>query len=350
MKFTIVVPVYKVPYDLLRECLDSVSNQSYDDYEVLIVDDGSPDGCGAICDEYAANNHHVRVIHQKNGGLSVVRNVGFEQAKGEWVCFADGDDWMERNALEIGANLLTEVTDDTDVLICDAFISTPTGEKDNYFLGKRTTGNIYFKGDEKEALIDLFFPRRYVKREIRTFCDIGSTWARFYRRSFIINNHLRNVPGLRRTQDNIFNLYVIDKAQAICYNCQRIYHYRIREDSVSNRYDPKIVDAYYDLYKEFKKFADYKDTEDYRQRAYNKLIGLTTWIMMNNYANSQNPLPYRDRVKEIRSYFEQRLIREAIEHYDRKNQKISYQYVHFLLLHRCYYLFLIFSILHEKIK
>ena len=102
--------------------------------------------------------------------------------------------------------------------------------------------------------------------------------------------------------------------------------------------------------KEFKKFADYKNTEDYRQRAYNKLMGLTTWIMMNNYANSQNPQSYRVRVKEIRSYFERKAIREAIECYDRKNQKLSYQYVHFLLLHRCYYLFLLISVLHEKIK
>ena len=182
-----------------------------------------------------------RVIHQKNGGLSVVRNVGFEQAKGEWICFADGDDWMEKDALTIGANLLDTTPPDTDIVICEAYISTPEGEKENYFLGRKTTGNVFFSGEKKEELIDLFFPRYNVKREVRVLCDIGSTWARFYRKSFVIENNLKNVPGLRRTQDNIFNLYAIDKARVICYNCQRIYHYRIRQESVSNKYDKKII-------------------------------------------------------------------------------------------------------------
>lgn len=350
VKFTIVVPVYKIPYNLLRECLDSVVNQSYKNYEVLIVDDESPDDCGKICDEYADKYNNVRVIHQKNGGLSVVRNVGFEQAKGEWVCFADGDDWMEKDALKTGANLLETAPDDIDVFICDAYISTPIEEKNNFFLGKKTEGNVYFRGEEKEQLIDLFFPRHYVKHEIKTLCDIGSTWARFYRRDFIVENKLRNVPGLRRTQDNIFNLYVIDKARAICYNCKRIYHYRLREDSVSNKYDPKITVAYYQLYNEFYKFAVYRNTDDYRQRAYNKMISLATWIMMNNFANSKNKDSYSKRVHEMKSYFEKEPLRNAIVNYNPRCQKKSYQLLHFLLLRRWYWGALIMSVLHERIK
>lgn len=349
-KFTIVVPVYKIPYKLLYECLDSVANQSYHDYEVLIIDDESPDECGKICDEYARKYNHIRVIHQKNGGLSVVRNVGFEQAKGEWICFADGDDWMEKDALTIGANLLDTTPPDTDIVICEAYISTPEGEKENYFLGRKTTGNVFFSGEKKEELIDLFFPRYNVKREVRVLCDIGSTWARFYRKSFVIENNLKNVPGLRRTQDNIFNLYAIDKARVICYNCQRIYHYRIRQESVSNKYDKKIIEAFYPLYKEFKKFADYKGGYDYKQRAYCKLMFLVSWIMMNNYANRNNHNSYGQRICEMKNFFEDHLIHEAIVNFCPKGQKKSYQILNFMLSKRMYWLTLFSCILHERIK
>lgn len=95
---SVIVPVYKVePY--LRECIDSILNQTYRDFELILVDDGSPDNCGAICDEYAANDPRVRVIHQENGGLSAARNAGLDVAKGEYVSFVDSDDAIHPECL-----------------------------------------------------------------------------------------------------------------------------------------------------------------------------------------------------------------------------------------------------------
>ncbi len=106
-KLSIIVPVYKVaPY--LCKCVDSLVAQDYDDYEIILVDDGSPDECPAICDEYAkivdsrkskVNSVSIRVIHRENGGLSAARNSGIEVAKGEYVCFVDSDDYWEKNVL-----------------------------------------------------------------------------------------------------------------------------------------------------------------------------------------------------------------------------------------------------------
>lgn len=88
---SVIVPVYKVePY--LRECVDSILAQTYTDFELILVDDGSPDNCGAICDEYAAQDSRIRVIHQDNGGLSAARNAGLDIARGEFVTFVDSDD------------------------------------------------------------------------------------------------------------------------------------------------------------------------------------------------------------------------------------------------------------------
>lgn len=114
-KISIIVPVYKVePY--LRKCVDSILNQTFRDFELILVDDGSPDNCGKICDEYAAADGRVKVIHQQNGGLSAARNAGidwvFANSDSEYITFIDSDDWVERDflmTLEQGASLSDEV-------------------------------------------------------------------------------------------------------------------------------------------------------------------------------------------------------------------------------------------------
>lgn len=98
-KISVIVPVYKVePY--LQKCLDSIVNQTYRDLEIILVDDGSPDHCGQICDEYAARDQRIRVLHQKNQGLSAARNAGIEQSSGGHIGFIDSDDWIEPDFFE----------------------------------------------------------------------------------------------------------------------------------------------------------------------------------------------------------------------------------------------------------
>lgn len=99
MKISIIIPVYRVEA-YLGECIDSILCQEHSDFEVILVDDGSPDRCGAICDEYAAADHRVKVIHKENGGASDARNCGMTQANGEYVLFMDGDDfWADKQVL-----------------------------------------------------------------------------------------------------------------------------------------------------------------------------------------------------------------------------------------------------------
>ena len=97
---SIIVPVYKVE-KFLQKCLDSIINQTYQNLDIVLVDDGSPDKCGIICDEYAAHDSRIRVFHKSNGGVSSARNMGLQGASGEFVCFVDADDWLEPNAIKL---------------------------------------------------------------------------------------------------------------------------------------------------------------------------------------------------------------------------------------------------------
>lgn len=113
IKLSFIVPIYNVePY--LRKCVDSLLAQDYFDYEIILIDDGSPDGCPKICDEYAAAHENIRAVHRENGGLSAARNSGIKVAKGEYICFLDSDDYWEPNVL---SGLMAQIErDKLDVL------------------------------------------------------------------------------------------------------------------------------------------------------------------------------------------------------------------------------------------
>lgn len=107
MRFSIIVPIYKVE-EYLPQCVDSVIGQSYSDFELILVDDGSPDSCPKICDEYAESDKRIKVIHKSNGGLSDARNAGIDVAEGEYLIFLDSDDWW------IDSNALRKISDSID--------------------------------------------------------------------------------------------------------------------------------------------------------------------------------------------------------------------------------------------
>ena len=96
-KISVIVPVYKIKEQYLKECIESISKQTYSNLEIILVDDGSPDNCGEICDLYAEKDSRIMVLHQKNQGVSMARNNAIQKATGEWITFIDADDWIEKN-------------------------------------------------------------------------------------------------------------------------------------------------------------------------------------------------------------------------------------------------------------
>lgn len=127
---SIIVPVYKVePY--LRQCVDSILNQTYRDLEILLIDDGSPDCCGKICDEYEKKDKRVRVFHTENRGLSIARNLGLKETQGDYIGFVDSDDWIEPDMYEVLLKCLEETG--ADICVCGY----------SYENGIRTTNTTY---------------------------------------------------------------------------------------------------------------------------------------------------------------------------------------------------------------
>ena len=134
-KFSIIIPVYNVePY--IKKCLDSVSSQTFKDYEVIIVDDGSKDNSGKIVDEYATKNEHFKVIHQENKGVSAARNAGIQASNSDYICFVDSDDYIDKEFLEMFH--LEVVNDEPDVIICGVTVLSQKKTENKVFYENNT--------------------------------------------------------------------------------------------------------------------------------------------------------------------------------------------------------------------
>ena len=296
---TIVVPVYKVPEHMLRKCLDSICAQTSTNFEAILIDDGSPDDCGRICDEYANKYPFMRVIHQENGGLSVVRNNGVDAAAGEWVCFVDGDDWIEPETVEFAMDFAMRYPQ-ADVLIWDEYYDTPGGSFKNRFLGREFSETVCFENGKCNDLIEYILPTAETPRK-NTYSGIGTANARLYNRTFLIENHLYNQPGLKRSQDIVFNVRVFHAAKLIYYCSRNLYHYISNENSATRRYTPGFADTIKLFGESLTAALMETGNEKYLPRANLRFIRMFGQCFEQDFANPANPHSLWERRKSAKA-------------------------------------------------
>lgn len=206
-KISIIVPVYKVE-QYLPKCIDSILSQTYQNWELLLIDDGSPDNSGRICDEYAAKDERIRVFHKKNGGVSSARNLGLDYAEGGYVMFVDSDDWLSNDCLEV---CVYEVEKNKLDALQFGFTSITENNE------KRLVKN-------PSSILD---GEQYIKLNNFNVC----VWGGVYKREIIEEYKLRFPEELKLAEDQIFVLSFFKHAQRIKYIDKAMYYYLQRSDS-----------------------------------------------------------------------------------------------------------------------
>jgi glycosyltransferase involved in cell wall biosynthesis len=246
VKTSVVIPVYNTE-KYLPCCIESVLSQSFTDFEVLLIDDGSTDGSGDICDAYAEKDTRVRVFHKQNGGVSSARNLGLDNAKGEWVVFIDGDDLLADNALEY---LMNDAVDDVDMV----------------YGGIRKFDE---KNDDLETIPVIQKERLSVEQAVDAFIapkQRNGDWQRYminriYRMSIIRRFRLRFCTNIYYKEDGLFVVQYLCRCQnsVVCVP-EIVYLYRQVANSAMGSlltsYNPKLltnVDAHGMICKELKK-------------------------------------------------------------------------------------------------
>lgn len=204
-KVSVIVPVYKAE-STIRKCIDSLLAQTLIDFEIILVDDGSPDRSGAICDEYADKDERIKVIHKSNGGVSSARQCGINHAQGEYTIHADPDDWVEPEMLEELYNKALE--EDADMVICDFYENTYKGQK---YIKQAPTSRFH-----KDVLQDIFGKIH------------GSTCNKLIRRKIYSDFAIRFPEDINFCEDQYVIAAILIHNVKVSYLPKAFYHY-VRE-------------------------------------------------------------------------------------------------------------------------
>jgi len=215
---SVIVPVYNVE-KYLRKCLDSILNQTYTNFELILVNDGSKDNSGNICDEYALIDNRIKVIHKENGGLPSARNAGLEIISGDFVTFVDSDDWIEYNTFEIIINAQKE--NDIDLIIygCNLVYKNKIKQTKNKY-------NLCFTQNE---FYNNFF---YVKEN----CHFNFVWNKLYKTS-VLNKNLLVFSDYYKIEDFLFNIDYISAISSVKIITNKLYNYnKLVDTSITATY------------------------------------------------------------------------------------------------------------------
>ncbi len=226
-QISFIVPVYNVA-SFLPQCIDSLLSQTLQDFEILLIDDGSTDGSAALCDACAARDSRVRALHQKNSGVSAARNAGLIAACGQWICFVDGDDWL---APSFADELFAQADPAYDLLCCGYFRASEKG--DQAVVAPRS------------AILDGEALCNWMQGMLNPDCAAewdfhlvspSSCCARLYRRRFLLAHGLLFPLNIPIGEDMLFNLAVFHTARQGFYLAAPLYYYRQRGGSATRTF------------------------------------------------------------------------------------------------------------------
>lgn len=253
-QISVIIPIYNVE-KYLSDCVESVLKQTYTDLEIILVDDGSQDASGQICDDYAKQDSRVQVIHKKNGGLSSARNAGIDQATGQYFFFLDSDDWIAENALEL---LYKEIkSTGSDLALCNMQYVDEQGKN----LENQSAYRAYCMNNELWTQEDFW---KHYKGVGHIVCVVACN--KLYKRELFIGK--RYAEGKIREDEAMIHHMISGCQKIVCVNA-KLYFYRQRDGSimnnVNNAYDIRqmdAMDAYIDRVKFFLSIGKRKWAKD----------------------------------------------------------------------------------------
>lgn len=316
---SIIVPIYNVE-KYLRQCLDSIVNQTYYKLEIILVDDGSTDECANICDEYAKIDHRIHVIHKKNAGLGMARNSGLEIANGDFVLYVDSDDWLENTMVE--KLLIAIEQEQADFAVCGYQKQTNTGK----VLSKNPCcpTKIVFIDDEISDKV--LFPILGAKTEARNDIDREMcVWTNMYRMSIIKDNHIKFVSErVYLSEDLFYNINYIMQVKRAVFIPECLYNYRLNDVSLTNAYRENRFQLLCNLYNSeielLKKYDLYEAARQRVQRTFIMKMRNTVRILVN----SDNEIRAK-RYADLKKILNSKVARTVLSEYPIHKYSVSLQ-------------------------
>lgn len=328
---SIVVPVYKVPENFLQQCIESCVNQTLRDIEIILVDDGSPDDCGKICDEYAAKDKRIKVIHKKNGGLVSARNTGYDVAKGEWITYVDGDDWIDKDCLE---SLLKAVGDEQNIDII-------------FWKCVQELGNEQIKGKwewpckDSMKLYEGYECHELSRNTLVYKSGIATAYCKLIRRDYATKYGIKHDDRLRQGAEGLeFSLRAFYYSKKALYVNSYAYHYRFNPTSISKSVNEKNTDYLVDCLNVIQEdISKFKNPDAFTKTLYQRTAYILIAIALGTYFNPNNQESLPTKVRKYKNVIKSnKILSDSVskcntEGMDR-NRKITF----FFIKHKLYFM------------
>jgi glycosyltransferase involved in cell wall biosynthesis len=316
INISIIVPVFNAT-EFLAQCVDSILCQTKTDFELILVDDGSSDGSGALCDSYAAADKRILVIHKGNGGPCTARNCGIDAARGEYIGFVDADDRCD--PLMFASLYDAAIKNNADMVFCDYIAENESGSTN---IKSDVNGNIvYDAAGIKRAILPYFFG--YDNGELRNyksycpFADYRSyVWLCLYKRSVIKENNL-SFPSQNEyyNEDNLFNLNFVFHSNCIAHIAKFLYRYRDIDNSLTKRYNPAFLKAKLNKFDYLCSFiSDNACDENFKRRLQNRIC-IESINIINYYINSSG-ISLKEKYTKIREIINAPAVCAALQNLD----------------------------------
>lgn len=279
-KVSVVVPVYNIDREYLKKCIESILTQSYKNIELLLINDGSTNGCEAECEAAAKLDERVIYIDQVNQGVSVARNSGLDKASGEYVMFVDGDDYLSDGTI---STVVEHMRKNKELQLLFFGYCTNYTNREMLRVMKNFDQSLFEKNRLQLAILQ--------GDPSLGMVELGAPWGKLIRRSVIEDNNVRYTVGLRKGQDTVFTLHLLEYCNNISYLPIAGYHYRMSTASISHRYNPEIIEIMEKTLGAYRDFAQKYNKDD----RYVNAVDLKSYkALMNEYLdlyfiNGKNP-------------------------------------------------------------
>jgi len=323
MKISVIIPVYNVE-QYLEQCINSIIKQTYSNLEILLVNDGSTDSSGKVCDELASNDSRVKVIHQINGGVSSARNTGMDAASGDYITFVDSDDWLEAGMYQNMIGIVSK-QNAPDIVMCD-FIS----EKENNI--ECITACIRKGYYNKADIIRELYPTLLVKEDLGRL-PIVSACICLFKKEFLHVNQIKFEVSLKYSEDYLFMALVMIRADSFYYlKNNYYYHYRQYNLSRSKKYQLVWWDNLLLLNDKLNYLlsgnVDYDFTRQIKFQLVHSALFLSSAIFQNYSLNT------RKKILLLKNLFNDSALKSSFYHLCFKNKPLGLKIVLYLVKYK----------------
>lgn len=287
-KISVIVPVYRAE-NYLERCVNSLTGQNYENMEIVLVDDGSPDRCPGMCDAYAASDERIRVVHKQNGGLMSAWQAGVRESGGEYLCFVDSDDWVETGMLAEMASYLTGSRE--EIICCNFVIDRTRRGKQSVTEHRHVLPPGVYEADRLEEVKD-----RLLGRENRTVSM--SRCMKLFSRRLIEENMRYCDPRITMGEDvNITLPALLDCGRLVILKDAFFYHYFHNGDSIVHSYDAKMYEGIRALYRAVQEIFREKGRKNGEEQSAGEYVHLLLLAVKNELRGGG--ADYRERIREI---------------------------------------------------